>query len=412
VTLWGRRVDLGEKPLERVGLVLAGGGARGAYEAGVLSTLLPALEARGQRPTVILGTSVGALNAAFAAAQAHLPADEALGVGIERWESLEMDRVVRPILLQQAPKTALLYAGEVLGVPGARLRGLLDPSPLKETLAEWIDWKRLHRNVRDGTVEAVGVVATAITTERSVVFVEGRAAKDLPRSFSVDYVPTRLEIDHARASAAIPALFPGVRIDKPARFRGWYYDGGTRLNTPIKPVLDFGVDRVIVVAGMSIAQASGATEGPEPDFADGALELIQATLVDPLIADVRMLGKINLLVEDGDGKRADEWRRSRGKPPYRRVPYIFVGPRERDALGRLADRVYDESFSGLRQLRSPDVSLLSRLVGGEGRPHGELLSYLFFEGEFAREAIALGQADAQAWLDDHGEDPWQVGPLE
>ena len=393
--------------------MLAGGGARGAYEAGVLATLLPALEARGQRPTVIIGTSVGALNAAFAAANAHLPADEAMRAGLERWESLEMDRVVRPILFQQAPKSALLYAGEVLGVPGARLRGLLDPSPLKETLGEWIDWKSLHRNARNGTVDAVGVVATSIVTERSVVFIEGDGAKRVDSSYAIDYVGTRLDVEHARASAAIPALFPGVRIEKPARARGWYYDGGTRLNTPIKPVLDLDVDRVVVVAaGMSLAQASGRPEGPEPDFADGALELIQATLVDPLIADIRMLGKINLLVEDGTGERSDAYRRSRGKAPYRRVPYIFVGPRERDALGRLADRVYEESFSGLRRLRSPDVSLLSRLVGGEGRPHGELLSYLFFEGEFAREAIALGQDDAQAWLDGHGDDPWQVGPLE
>jgi NTE family protein len=404
---------LGEKALERVGLVLAGGGARGAYEAGVLSTLLPALEARGQRPTVILGTSVGALNAAFAAANAHLPAGDALAAGLERWRSLEMDRVVRPILLQQAPKTAALYAGEVLGVPGARLRGLLDPSPLKRTLAEWIDWRSLHRNARNGTVEAVGVVATSIVNERSVAFVEGPAARDLPPSYTVDYVRTRLDVEHARASAAIPALFPGVRVDKPARARGWYYDGGTRLNTPIKPVLDFGVDRVVVVAATSIVQAHGAADGPEPDFADGALELIQATLVDPLIADVRMLGKINLLVgDDGTSERADKWRRARGKKPYRKIPYIFVGPRERDALGKLADRVYDESFDGLRRLRSPDISLLSRLVGGEGRPHGELLSYLFFEGEFAREAIELGQADAQAWLDARPGDPWQVGPLE
>ena len=403
---------MGEKRLERVGLVLAGGGARGAYEAGVLSTLMPALEARGQRPTVIIGTSVGALNAAFAAANAHLSADEALRIGIERWESLEMDRVVRPILFEQAPKSALLYAGEVLGLPGARLRGLLDPAPLKETLADWIDWKALHRNARNGTVDAVGVVATSIVTERSVVFIEGGGAKRVDASYAIDYVRTRLDVEHARASAAIPALFPGVRVERPARARGWYYDGGTRLNTPIKPVLDLEVDRVVVIAGMSLAQASGKPEGPEPDFADGALELIQATLVDPLIADVRMLGKINLLVEDGTSERADAYRRSRGKAPYRRVPYIFVGPRERDALGRLADRVYDESFSGLRKLRSPDVSLLSRLVGGEGRPHGELLSYLFFEGEFAHEAIALGQADAQAWLDGHGDDPWQVGPLE
>jgi len=93
---------------ERIGLVLAGGGARGAYEAGVLSTLLPALEERGERPSVILGTSVGAITAAFAASTAHLPAADALKLGTERWEQLEMEKVVRPILLQQAPKTALL----------------------------------------------------------------------------------------------------------------------------------------------------------------------------------------------------------------------------------------------------------------------------------------------------------------
>jgi NTE family protein len=396
---------------ERIGLVLAGGGARGAYEAGVLSTLLPALEERGERPSVIIGTSVGAINAAFAATNAHLPADEAIRRGIERWQQMKMDRVVRPILLQQAPKTVLLYTAEVLGIPGVRLRGLLDPAPLKETLSEWIDWGRLHRNVGDKEVDAVGVVATAITTERSVVFVEGRDARDLPRSYAIDYVSTSLTVDHLRASAAIPALFPGVRVEEPAVARGWYYDGGTRLNTPIKPAIDFGADRVIVIAATPIQQPPGPTDGPEPDVADGALELIQATLVDPLIADVRMLAKINLLIERGTSESLDAYRRSRGKGPYRRIPYIFVAPRQRDALGQLADRVLDESFSGLRRLRSPDISLLSRLVVGAGRPHGELLSYLFFEGEFAREAIALGRADAQAWLDERAGDPWQVGPL-
>jgi NTE family protein len=385
---------------ERIGLVLAGGGARGAYEAGALSVLMPALEERGQRPRVILGTSVGAINAVFAAANAHLPAGDALDQGLVRWQSLEMDRVVRPILLEQAPKTALLYAGEFLGLPGAHLRGLLDPSPLEGTLDEWIDWKSLHRNVRDKTLDAVGVVATSAAAERSVVFVEGRRKEELERSYAVDYMPTRLGTEHVRASAAIPTVFPAVRVEKPAAARGWYFDGGTRLNTPIKPTLDFGVDRVVVIATHSIAQPPAPTDGPRPDFADGALELIQATLVDPLINDVRMLGKINELV--GSSGR-------RGR--YRRVPYIFVGPEKHGALGQVAERVFDESFSGLRQLRSPDVSLLSRLVGGEGRPHGELLSYLFFEGEFAREAISLGQEDAQRWLDARADDLWQVGPL-
>jgi NTE family protein len=384
---------------ERIGLVLAGGGARGAYEAGALSVLMPALEARGQRPSVILGTSVGAINAVFAAANAHLPADEALDQGLEHWRSLEMDRVVRPILLEQAPKTALLYAGEVLGLPGARLRGLLDASPLAGTLDEWIDWKSLHRNVRDGTVDAVGVVATAVATERSIAFVETAGRNPPARSFGVDYVKARIDTDHVRASAAIPTVFPAVRLEKPARARGWFYDGGTRLNTPIKPALDLGVDRVVVIAATSIEQTPGVVDGPEPDFADGALELLQATLVDPLIADIRMLGKINGLVGEG------------GRAGYRRVPYVFVAPEKRGALGQIAQRVLDESFSGLRRLRSPDVSLLSRLLGGEGRPQAELLSYLFFEGEFAREAIALGQGDARRWLDERPRDPWQVDPL-
>lgn len=396
---------------ERIGLVLAGGGARGAYEVGVLSVLLPALEERGERPSVIVGTSVGAINAAFTAATAHLPAGEALDEGLERWRSLEMHRVVRPILAEQAPKTALLYAAEFLGVPGAELRGLLDPAPLEETLTEWIDWKALHRNVGAGRVDGVAVVATSVATERSIVFMEGLEPDDVRRSYTVDYFPARLTERHVRASAAIPAIFPGVRIERPKAAQGWYYDGGTRLNTPIKPALDFGADRVIVIATHSIAQQRGSADGPQPDFADGALELIQATLVDPLINDVRMLGKINLLVGEGGEQRANDYRRERGKAPYRRVPYIFVAPQEREALGEIADRVFDEYYSGLARLRSPDVSLLSRLVGGGGRSRGELLSYLFFEGKFAAEAIDLGRRDARAWLDERAGDPWQLDPL-
>lgn len=396
---------------ERIGLVLAGGGARGAYEAGALSVLMPALEARGQRPTVIVGTSVGAINAAFAASRAHVPAGEALNEGLERWAGIAMERVVRPIALGQAAKTALLYAGEVLGVPHARLRGLLDPSPLRETLEEWVDWDALHRNVRDGAVDTVAVIATAAANERSVAFVESERARSPRNSYSADYLKAVIGVEHVRASAAIPTVFPAVRVEQPPRGRGWFYDGGTRLNTPIKPALDLGVDRVVVIATTSINQTPGVVDGPEPDFADGAVELVQATLVDPLIADIRMLGKINLLVDGGPSDGANAWRRSRGLTPYRRVPFIFIAPEQRGALGQVAQRVKDESFSGLRRLRSPDVALLSRLLGGKGRPQAELLSYLFFEGEFARAAIALGQADAQRWLDARPGDPWQVEPV-
>src|SRR5439155_143460 len=135
---------------ERTALVLAGGGARGAYEAGALSLLLPELERRGQRPSVYAGTSVGAINAVLLAAQAHLPADEAVGRLVELWEQLDKSQVIRPILRRQGPLAALRYAGELMSIPGVRLPSVLDPTPLHTTLDHWVDWEALHRNVSEG----------------------------------------------------------------------------------------------------------------------------------------------------------------------------------------------------------------------------------------------------------------------
>ncbi|HEV2075605.1 MAG TPA: patatin-like phospholipase family protein, partial [Thermoleophilaceae bacterium] len=226
----------------KVGLVLAGGGARGAYEAGVLSELLPELERRGERPQVIVGTSVGAINAAFLGSTAHLGAEQATAEWRERWLELAPERVVRPILRHQAPRTVARYAGEVLGLPGVRLEALLDPEPLGRTLDRWVDWPCLHRNVRARTVDAVAVAATSALRARSAVFVEGRRKRDLRDSQAIDYVSARLDVDLVMASAAIPTVFPAVWVEKPKAVRGWYFDGGTRLNTPIKPALDLGVD--------------------------------------------------------------------------------------------------------------------------------------------------------------------------
>ncbi|MDQ3241002.1 MAG: patatin-like phospholipase family protein, partial [Actinomycetota bacterium] len=147
---------------DTVGLVLSGGGARGAYEAGVVSVLLPELERRGERPRVILGTSVGAINAAYLASCAHLDAETAVEGLLSRWREIRMGLVVRPIVSLQASMTALRYAGEVLGVPGVNLQGLLDPTPLGKTLDRWIDWDALHANVRRGVVRAISVIATSL----------------------------------------------------------------------------------------------------------------------------------------------------------------------------------------------------------------------------------------------------------
>src|SRR5687768_5260495 len=137
--------DVKEK--RRIGLVLSGGGARGAYEAGVMSVLLPMLERRGERPSIYIGTSVGAVNAAYHAAAAHIPAEQEAQGGIDRWRQVQKSTIIRPILLRQAPLTAIRYLAEIVSIPGVRLPSLLDPKPFERNLDNWVDWDAVHRNV-------------------------------------------------------------------------------------------------------------------------------------------------------------------------------------------------------------------------------------------------------------------------
>ncbi|MEA2482024.1 MAG: hypothetical protein QOJ07_3946 [Thermoleophilaceae bacterium] len=400
-------------------LVLAGGGARGAYEAGALSVLLPELESRGERPDIYVGTSVGALNASMLAASQHLPAEEAVARLVEVWSDLSKDQVIRPILRRQGPLAIMRYTGELLSVPGMRLQSILDPEPLRRNLGGWIDWEQLGRNVDDGLVASIGTVATSARTGRSVVFVQEHEPRFHHRSHAVAYVATRIGAEHVLASAAIPLLFPPIEVTEPSHARGWYVDGGTRLNTPIKPALDLGAERLVVVACDSIAgpvmEPGAEDDDTPPDIGDGVLHLLEGALVDPLIEDMRTLGNINAFFTDESAIGARLYRSARGKAPYQRVPYVFVGTERRGAVGELAARVFAEQYGGWRGVvRSVDFQLISRLIGDNSATHGELLSLLFFDRDFTRELMALGVADAERWLDaphDMDDGPWQEGPL-
>jgi NTE family protein len=398
--------------------VLSGGGARGAYEAGVISVLAPALTAREERPTLFLGTSVGAINAAYMGASQHLSADEQAAGLLDRWRRVTKGTVIRPILSHQLPLTALRYMGGLLSLPGVRVPSLLDPSPLARSLEGWMSWEDLHRNITDGLLQAVAVVATAARTGRTVVFVEADSQIALHNSHVVEYVPTALADEHIRASAAIPVLFPPVRVEAPTEARGWYVDGGTRLNAPIKPALDLGAERLLVIGTEAIAEPAyepGRHDCEPPDFGDGALHALQGTLIDPLGEDMRLLGNINeFYANSKDTPAATRYRAARGKPPYRRVPYIFIAPSRRGIIGETASEVFRAHYSGRKGLRSPDFPLLNRLLGGDSPAHGELLSYLFFDRDFIDALIDLGRADATRWLNiQRGpEQPWQTKSLD
>ena len=173
---------------ERVGLVLTGGGARGAYEVGALSVLLPALEAAGQRPTVLVGTSVGAINTAYLAANAHLGAADLVAGAVELWHSLRWEQVLAPLLSPSTGRRKLSYLGDVLGVPGVQLAALLDTTPLTETVPRVIDFAQLHRNVEAARVHATAVVATSAAKRKRAL---RGAAFRLPRRARFRWSPRR-----------------------------------------------------------------------------------------------------------------------------------------------------------------------------------------------------------------------------
>jgi NTE family protein len=417
----------GQTARPTVAVVLAGGGARGAYEMGALSALLPYLDARGERPRVIVGTSVGAINAAYLASTAQDPVAKVLDAGVRLWAEIGFDEVLRPLLSPAELARALGSVGEFLRVPGARLWSLLDSAPLAATLRGRLHVGRIHANVARRALHAAAVVATSARHGASVVFHDGGGRVAPDRDRAIDYVQTRLGLDHVRASAAIPGVFPAVKISRPATAAGWYFDGGTRLNTPIKPALALGADRVVVIALNSLRAAS--VRG-RPQALDGASELAQAVLVDPLVHDVQTLATINSILTHRDGDRgtaaaaprtsgAGRERAPRAQAPesgartglHKRVPYIFIAPERPQEIGAIAARVYREHYAGLLDVASsPSLALLGRAFGaGDSPARGELFSYLFFAREFAEALMERGRADAERWLSRrHDDGPWRL----
>jgi NTE family protein len=401
----GAGTDPSEKPEPTIAVVLPGGGARGSYEVGALSELLPALEARGERVSVWCGTSVGAINAAAFASRAEYSAAEQTAVARSLWAGMRKRDVMAPIIGMGGLRTLARTAGHILGVPGTGMASLLDPSPLAGSLAHWIDWDALERNVQNRIVQAC-VIATSLTSGEPVAFVA--SADGPPRLYDdeVRYVGTRLTAEHVRASAAIPVLFPAVEVTTPRRAAGYYADGGTRLNSPIKPALNLGADRVIVIGLEPFSPAGGRPASPRgPSIAEVAANVLDGMLVDQVAQDVRRMALINsFFVEDvatGTLHSPRSYRLARGHEPYRPISYALVSPRRHGEIGRIAQRVFQRRYGGFGGIRDIDYTVISRVLGSSSQARGELLSFLLFDQEFTAELIELGRRDAQRWLRRH-----------
>jgi NTE family protein len=392
-------------------IVLSGGGARGAYEAGVLRFLLDDFPERtGLEPRfdIVCGTSVGAIHACYVAGTAEgVPGRGQKLVDI--WRELKVDEVFRftPGSLISLPRKLLrmrrLAEQLKAGQRPDRLFGILDTGPLEQLVLDAIPWQNIRRNLRDGLVEAVCIAATQIATGRAVVFVE-QISNDLPSwvtETNIRMQPIRLMPVHALASAAIPLLFPAVRVGS-----RYYADGGLRLNTPLAPAVRMGANRVLVI-GLShgvrptvneaLAQQRTAGFG-NPMFLFG--KVLNALMLSPLDADLARLHFVNEIIDNGEEAYGpdflDQLNRAASRRETRAIQRITdLTIRPSADLGLLAG----ELVSGRRgQLElSSFHKLFMKAFSSEADPQeADLLSYLLFDENFTGPLAELGHADAMA----------------
>ncbi len=400
--------------MARFALIMSGGGARGAYEAGVLSYVLDDLPRRLERPVrfqILTGTSVGAIHACYVAATLGRPhAGRGL---IDIWRSLEVRGVYQVGVgdVVGIPLRLLGLAGQrTMPAEGAipeRLTGLLDTLPLERLVREIIPWNDLRRHVDAGEVDAVAVAATEISTGKSVVWVDNRegAVRRWARDPFVIARPARLGPGHALASAAIPFLFPAPRIDG-----AYYCDGGLRLNTPLAPALRLGADRLLIVGLRHMptpAEEAALAAHREANYSSLAYlagKVLNALLLDHVDYDVDRLRLVNAILDTGARAYGPEFLRRinqvieemRGTP-YRVVRDVYVLP-SRDLAVMAAECL--EAHRGGPGLRAwlSDAALRYAVRGIAGE--ADLLSYLYFDRCYAEHLIELGRADAAARADE------------
>ena len=258
-----------------------------------------------------------------------------------------------------------------------------------------------------GRMNALCVVATLLSTGKPVGFVASN--RDVPghAGNEIRYVETWLRSEHVRASAAIPVLFPTVEVTAPRAASGHYTDGGTRLNSPIKPAVDLGADKVIVIGFEPFGRAAerpAAARRP-PSIGDVAANVLDGLLVDQVAQDLRRLAAINsFFVENhstGPIGSPRTYRIARGLASYRPISYALVAPRRRGEIGRLAETTFKQRYGGLRGMRGVDFAVIARALGAGRRSRGELLSFLLFDGQFTAALIEMGKRDARRWLRRH-----------
>lgn len=390
----------------KVALVLAGGAARGAYEVGVVQHILEDVARDlGRDPPldILCGTSVGALNTCGLAAFADYPRARARRL-VDVWSHLTIERVLS---IERGELFTLMRS--LVGRPphiapdAQHGVGLVDPSAIERLITDAVPFGRIQQHLDAGLLSAVTVTATHVGSGRTIVFI---AQKDsLGVNWSTDPTMTgekvRLEPVHALASAAIPIIFPAVRVGGE-----FYCDGGLRQNVPLSPARRLGADGIVVVSPryLPLAKPDALEERVNEEAFPGPLFLLgktlNALLLDRLDSDIDRLRRINMILEAGcrryGGHFLEEINEAMGLPPGKQGmrPLATVLVRASEDLGKLAGE-FVRAPSFLQRNRGVLGRVMRRMADAEGGSQPDLLSYLLFDGEYARELIALGRRDAR-----------------
>lgn len=410
---------------QKLGLVLSGGGARGAYEAGVihyLRTMLPREIWRQRDFSTICGSSVGAINACFMAATAH-DIEYQGKQSYALWKSISQADIYKRDVFSIAKFLTNSFYRISKNVLARRLdnpesirqadhfRGLLNTAPFIPFLKRIIPWQQISLNIKNRVFEALSVTATNIRSGKLELFIEKHP--ETPYTGHYVYHDTKIEYAHAMASAAIPLIFPTVKIK-----RNHYADGGLRLNTPLSPAIQLGAEQILVI-GPHNQEESSEIKDDEPKFIEtdtppslGMLlgKILSSIFLDRLDYDIEQLDRINNIIDWGKGTYGDDFlerindfvhqKRITGDIANRglkklKVLRIYPSQDLRDIFSRAIGKS-DFLQTGLSSFEKTLLKVLDvDLESGK-----DFLSFILFYPDYIKALMDLGFEDARSRHDD------------